>query len=106
MIWGRIGIYSVNQSSFLTVSLLNVGFVGTMKFTEVMGLEAALNTGLNIYNSFDSVNGVGNEATRGMLINPEVKFRYKVFAVGLDLAIMTGLGGSSTTIGISGGFRF
>lgn len=101
VIWGRLGIYGSNGYTFLTIAPLNVGVVGTMKFTEKMGLEAAFNLGYNTAIDFDS-----ESSFSGILINPEVKFRYKIFAVGLDLAIMTGGGGSSATVGISGGFRF
>lgn len=114
-IWGRVGFYGGYDTGYITLAPVNVGFVGTMKFTEKMGLEAGLNLGYNV--TFDlegeylEYDGSGDErysegTTSAILVNPEVKFRYKKFAAGLDFAFMPARGGKETMVGVSAGFRF
>src|SRR5690554_2367336 len=63
-IWARIGIYGGSldgvyyydgnyysesySRTYVTIAPVNVGFVGTMKFNENVGIEAGLNLGYNI----------------------------------------------------------
>ena len=115
-LWGRVGYYGGYDTGYFTLAPVNVGVVGTMKFSENMGLEAGLNLGYNLTLNIDGEEFEGfddygyaeysNGQHSGILINPEVKFRYKKFATGLDFAFMPFRGGSTTLIGVSAGFRF
>lgn len=62
-----------------TITPINVGMANVFKFSENMGLEANITGGLNV--DFEIDKGQMNE---GFAISPEVKFRLKNLAVGLD----------------------
>lgn len=71
-----------------------MGFANVFEFKPNIGLEVNLNVGYNVVigifdsyyddNYYDDYND--DFAGGGILFNPEIKFRYNVFAIGLDLA--------------------
>jgi len=94
--WIRLGIYLDPDdagSLFIgpkNLSICNVGMANIIKFNDKMGLELNFTTGLNM--------GVDLDYGRmdiGIGITPEVKFRYKKLALGLDYSHIQGI--SSTT---------
>jgi hypothetical protein len=89
-VWGRINIIvGENQSGSIypTVALApaNIGFINAFSFGGKIGLEINVNFGLNLIAHVS-----GSSLLAGYLLNPNIKFRYKSFAVGLDLTIMAG----------------
>ncbi len=86
----KLGIY-VNPNSGIgfanSISLGNLGFANAFKLSESMGMEANANVGLNIMNFLPPF---GNGPAVGLNYGAEVKFRYKVLAVGLDYSRMEG----------------
>lgn len=99
-VWARIGVITpfvgvitgAAAASFttttLTAALLNVGSTNLFIFSDKIGLEANFNIGMNSSFSFNSTSNGGNQTVMqfGVLLNPVVKFRYKKFAVGVDVA--------------------
>ena len=72
-----------------------MGFANVFEFTDNIGLEANINIGYNIVyveNDFSYTNTFGSTSYYndefvggGFVFNPELKFRYNVLAVGLDM---------------------
>lgn len=91
--WFRGATYFGGDVLTLQGSVLNVGFANAFDFGNNIGLEANLNVGYNvIIGIFDSYNDTyyddyydDNFVGGGILFNPEIKFRYNVLAVGLDV---------------------
>jgi hypothetical protein len=84
--WMRLGInVDFNDPSTIitgpkNLSLANVGMANVFKFTDDIGLELNFTTGFN----FDIDINNGGILTYGIGFAPELKFRYKSLAVGLD----------------------
>lgn len=93
----------------LGLSAVNVGLTNTISFNEVMGLEVNLNFGGVLY-----VDVTSDETFPAFLINPNVKFRYKQIAVGLDVSYSVGqlleysipIVGRSVLVGLTIGRKF
>lgn len=103
--WFRGTTYFGSNEFLFQGSALNVGFANMFKFNEKIGLEANVNLGYNVvyanndldysydyyyndgYYNGNSRNNSYDYTSGGVMINPEVKFRYKVLAVGLDAVI-------------------
>lgn len=94
-VWLRATTYFGEDNFMLQGSVANIGFANIFKFSEKLGLEANINFGYNVvYNSYDYeyydydygyyYNDTDDIVSGGILINPEVKFRFNVLAVGLD----------------------
>lgn len=83
--WFRLGIHIDPEdmvSLFIgpkTLSPLNVGMTNVFKINENMGFEANIASGYNFEINLDY-----GYIYSGITLNPEVKFRYKKLAVGLD----------------------
>ena len=83
--WIRLGInIDVNFPSTLITgpknfSFANVGMANVFKFTDDIGLEVNFTTGLNLDIDLDN-----NFVTYGIGFSPELKFRYKNLAAGLE----------------------
>lgn len=81
--WVRLGfstgLSNSNQNGFLQMAPLNIGTTNIIKLSENTAIEANFGFGTNF--SLDFKNENGDITT---MFNPEVKFRYKVFAIGLD----------------------
>ena len=116
--WIRLGInVDVNNPSTLITgpknfSLANVGMANVFKFTDDIGLEVNFTTGFNF--DIDPYYGI---LTYGIGFSPELKFRYKNLAVGLDYLRIQGFSESDSgqaykfnrdwnIIGISVGAKF
>jgi len=89
-VWGRINIMlSQTQSGSIYPSIAlapaNIGFINAFSFGGKVGMEINLNFGLNLIAHVS-----GSSLVAGYLLNPNIKFRYKSFAVGLDITIMAG----------------
>ena len=92
-VWFRGTTYFGDSDVIVQGSVANVGFANILKFNENVGLELNFNVGYNVvYNSYDDeyYNGYYYTSTDdfiggGIMFNPEIKFRYKVLAVGLDM---------------------
>ena len=96
--WFRGATYFGDDVLTLQGSVLNVGFANVFEFKPNIGLEVNLNVGYNvvigIFDEYDNnyIGGyyddyeIDNFAGGGILFNPEIKFRYNVFAIGLDFA--------------------
>ncbi len=86
----KLGIY-INPNSSIgfanSISVGNLGFANAFKFSEAIGMEANANVGLNIMNFLPPF---GTGPAVGINYGAEVKFRYKVLAVGLDYSRMEG----------------
>lgn len=102
IVWLRLGtlarldaLINSTQTSILTAAPLNVGSTNLLMFNDKIGLEMNFNIGLNSNISFTEVSA-GNQTLLqfGLLINPAVKFRYKKFAVGIDLTYTHNLPGT------------
>ena len=83
--WMRLGI-NVDFNDPISIifgtknlSLANVGMANVFKFTDDIGLELNFTTGFNF--DIDLNNGI---LTYGLGFSPELKFRYKNLAVGID----------------------
>ena len=84
--WFRLGInldpQDIGYSIFAgpkNLSIANVGMCNVFKFSDKIGLEANFTTGINA--EFDLNYG---SLIPGIAISPEVKFRYKNLAIGLN----------------------
>lgn len=95
--WLRLGIYLNGDNNSFPVnifsdpksfSFVNVGMTNVFKFGENIGMEANLTSGFNL--DLDLYEG---EATIGLGVTPEVKFRYKKLAFGIDYMHIFGLDG-------------
>ena len=94
-VWFRGTTYFDESDVIVQASVANIGFANILKFNESIGMELNLNVGYNlVYNSVDYYNNSGYSSYYsssddfvggGIMFNPEVKFRYKVLAVGLDM---------------------
>ena len=86
-VWFR-GTGYFGDSVILQGSVLNVGFANVIQFKENLGIEANLNFGYNvIFQSeiFEENNTLSEDFFGGgIMINPELKFRYNILSVGLD----------------------
>ena len=83
-VWFRGSAYFGDNGSIVQGSILNVGFANIIELKSNLGLEANINVGYNIVYSENDYIG-GNDFTGGgVMINPELKFRYNVLAIGLD----------------------
>ena len=71
----------------------SAGFINAIQFNDKFGLEANANLGFNLLVSFLGYTD-GNYrqdaviVQPGLMFNPCVKFRYKSFAIGLDIAVI------------------
>jgi len=96
-VWFRGAAYFGDNDVIVQGSVINVGFANIIEFKPNLGLEVNINVGYNIVyvdneSSYDYYNGSytqtmysGDEFTGGgVMINPELKFRYNVLAIGLD----------------------
>lgn len=81
--WVRLGfstgISNSQQNGFLQMAPVNIGTTNIIKLSENTAIEANFGFGANFSLDFKDETG-----TISMMLNPEVKFRYKVFAIGLD----------------------
>lgn len=92
--WFRGATYFGSDVLTIQASVLNVGFANVFEFKPNIGLEVNLNLGYNVvigvydgyYNDYYNDYYSNDFAGGGILFNPEVKFRYNVFAIGLDFA--------------------
>ncbi len=104
--WVKVGMFPLDNI-VAHLAPLNVGYTGIKKLSETTALELNFTLGFNLlqglryeyqyqefeYDYFTSSYGyttkTGDEQLTymGILINPSVKFRYKKFGVGLDLAL-------------------
>lgn len=90
-VWFRMAGYFGEDGTTVQGSILNVGFANIIEFKQNFGLEANINFGYNFihdnndnykdYNQYydDDVFWGG-----GIMINPEIKFRYHILAIGID----------------------
>jgi len=95
-VWFRGAAYFNNDEVTVQASILNVGFANIIEFKPNIGLEANINIGYNIViinsddygyynNGYNSNNNYYDDFTGGgVMINPEIKFRYNVLSIGLD----------------------
>lgn len=85
-VWLRGAAYiGDNHERIIQGSILNIGFSNIIEFKQNLGLEANINLGYNIvYIENEFTHSDDYFTGGGMMINPEVKIRYKIFAVGLD----------------------
>jgi len=93
-VWFRGATYFGDGDVIVQGSVLNVGFANIIEFKPNLGLEVNINVGYNVVyasdeNSYDYYNGAttysGDDFTGGgLMVNPEIKFRYNVLAIGLD----------------------
>jgi len=95
-VWFRGSTYFNEDDAIVQGSILNVGFANIIEFKHNLGLEANINFGYNIvytandrdyyYNSNGYYNNHYDDdfTGGGIMINPEIKFRYNVLAIGLD----------------------
>jgi len=96
-VWFRGAAYFGDNDVIVQGSVMNVGFANIIEFKPNLGLEVNINVGYNVVyvdneRSYDYYNGSynqtmysGDEFTGGgVMINPELKFRYDVLAIGLD----------------------
>lgn len=96
MTWVRLGIHIDTEypETFIigpkTFSICNIGFANIFKFNENIGLEANLSGGFNL-----DVDPDYGRAFTGVSFGPEVKFRLKKFAVGIDYMRIEGLDGTN-----------
>ena len=95
--WMRLGInVDVNNPSTLITgpknfSFANVGMANVFKFTDDIGLEMNFTTGFNL-----DINLNNSILTYGLGFSPELKFRYKNLAVGLDYLRIQGFSESDS----------
>lgn len=84
----KLGLY-VNPDSHIeftnSLSVGNVGFANAFKLSESQGIEVNANVGLTIMNMFPPY---FTDPAAGINYGIEVKYRYKVLAVGLDFSRM------------------
>lgn len=94
MTWFRLGFSAANllgttyQQPIFMVDLypVNIGHASILSFNDVLGLEINVNTGLGM--EFPIASTI--YPMIGIHVNPELKFRYKALAVGLDISIFNG----------------
>lgn len=78
-----VGGFNTPIQPYFSIAPANIGLINAFSFGGELGLEINVNAGFNAI-----VDLTGSELFVGYLINPTVKFRYKLFAVGIDVAIM------------------
>ena len=108
--WLRAGAYFGDEKIKFQGSVLNVGFANIIKFTKEIGIEANVNAGYNVYVSLDNTDYNGSTymdstndfAGGGIMLNPEIKFRYNVLAVGLDFVFSKITSFESESFGYAG----
>jgi hypothetical protein len=92
-VWFRGATYFGEDEFILQASVANIGFANIFEFKHNIGLEANINFGYHLvyidndtrYDNYNSRNPYNEEFTGGgILINPEIKFRYNVLSIGLD----------------------
>jgi len=83
-VWFRGSTYFGDNGSTIQLSLLNVGFANIIEFKPNLGLEANINLGYNIVYSENRHTGGSDFIGGGMMLNPELKFRFNVLAIGFD----------------------
>lgn len=75
--------------NWANISPFGVGYTSIIIFSEDVGLEINANVMLNI-NPVLKPNSTSSIPYGGFLFNPEVKFRYKALAVGIDIGLTAG----------------
>lgn len=115
-VWGRVNLILIRKVGLSTggfiphvaIAPANISFINAFSFGGKIGLEVNVNFGLNAIMDIERF-----DSAIGYLINPTIKFRYKSFAVGLDITIMSGnynkyneLQYFATLIGLSIGGKF
>ncbi len=75
------GEYILDEYSWVLITPASVGFANVIEFGKNIGLEANLNFGASLIGKNSDYTG---STYFGVLINPEIKFRLGVLAVGLD----------------------
>jgi len=106
--WVRLGfttgLSGPEPSGFLNISPLNIGTCNVIKLSEKTAIEANFGAGLML-----SI-GANESELASLNLNPEVKFRYKVFAVGLDYIHSQAFGNQNenryNVISVVLGFKF
>ncbi len=111
--WFRIGInldpQDIGYSIFAgpkNLSIANIGMCNVFKFSDKIGLEANFTTGINAELDIDY-----GSLIPGIAISPEVKFRYKNLAIGLNYTRIQAIEVSSALsnwdiLDVSVGFKF
>lgn len=95
--WFRFATYFGANELDLQIALPHVGFANAFEFTPNVGLELNLNVGYNIVGFFNDTGYYNYHAGYyddfddfvggGIFLNPEIKFRYNILAVGLDVVL-------------------
>ncbi|MEX1191480.1 MAG: UvrB/UvrC motif-containing protein [Brumimicrobium sp.] len=75
--------------NWANISPFGIGYTSIKTFNEDVGLEINANVMLNI-NPVSEPNSTSSIPYGGVLFNPEVKFRYKALAVGIDIGLTAG----------------
>ncbi len=93
--WFRFATYFGDNDLYFHIALPHIGFANAFEFSNDIGMEVNLNVGYNLvgYNDnreyYDSSGMFIHDGEDffggGILFNPEIKFRYNVLAVGLDV---------------------
>lgn len=76
----------------LTLSPVNVGFSNLFEFKQNYGLEVNIDAGYRLFINTTSNTTNEDDFVHGVCFNPEVKFRYKRLAVGVEANLTTYLG--------------
>jgi len=83
-VWFRGAAYFGDNGSTVQGSILNVGFANIVEFKPNLGLEANINFGYNVLYAENNYIGGHDFTGGGVMINPEIKFRYNILAIGID----------------------
>lgn len=82
-----LGLNGFVGDEILSVNLSHsLGFINAIKFNNKTGLE------INAYLGYNSMFIIDDDFYPGLIFNPNIKFRYKALAVGLDIAYRRGFG--------------
>ncbi|BDS13789.1 hypothetical protein [Aureispira anguillae] len=89
--WGRVHLIFSRNATYnpgdfnidFVLAPINLGLMNAFSFGGKIGLEANVNFGLAMV-----ANPSVSDAAFGYLINPNLKFRYRSFAVGIDVTIL------------------
>lgn len=80
--------YNINNEYLgVIISPANLGFANVFEFTENIGAEVNLNVGMTMMYDILYQGNSNIDAYFGVSVTPEVKFRYKQFAVGFEANI-------------------
>lgn len=90
MTWFRLGLQKSPTSIYFSTHLypINVGYASIFGFSDELGLEVNVNAGPGfnfILSQFPDA-----DVQVGLHVNPNVKFRYGSFAVGVDISMLNG----------------